>query len=175
MLCRRWLPGLFLLIFAGTSFADSQERVTSVIDGNTLMVVNDHQQRSKVQITAVAAPHVGQPYYQPAVAGLSVLTYGRTVTLRNSWRLANGLRLATILVADPACRDAACPHTVDVGLMQIAQGLAWWRRDAAARQTAEERKQYEVAEFQAKAHRRGLWAETNPVPPWLWGGRLRAP
>ena len=44
--------------------------------------------------------------------------------------------------------------------------MAWWYRQYAKEQTAQQRAAYEAAENQAKAGREGLWVEANPVPPW---------
>lgn len=39
-------------------------------------------------------------------------------------------------------------------------------RSYAKEQAQEDRSKYEQTEFEAKIHRNGLWAGTNPVPPW---------
>lgn len=56
----------------------------------------------------------------------------------------------------------------DVGLEQVAAGMAWWYRKYASEQTPQARADYESAEFMAKAKRLGLWADKNPTPPWEW-------
>lgn len=53
-----------------------------------------------------------------------------------------------------------------VGLAQITDGMAWWFRRYADEQTAEDRGRYESAENEARLQRRGLWRDTEPVPPW---------
>lgn len=56
---------------------------------------------------------------------------------------------------------------VDVEAEQVRRGLAWVYRHYSddARLLA--------LEAEAKAARRGLWAEANPIPPWDWrhGGK----
>ena len=56
----------------------------------------------------------------------------------------------------------------DVGLEQIRAGYAWWYREYAKEQSAEDRATYSAEEERAKATRAGLWSEVKPVPPWEW-------
>jgi endonuclease YncB( thermonuclease family) len=56
----------------------------------------------------------------------------------------------------------------DVNLEQIKAGLAWWYREYAKEQSAEDRASYAREEEGAKAARSGLWRDAKPVPPWEW-------
>ncbi|WP_371268783.1 thermonuclease family protein [Variovorax sp. PDC80] len=60
------------------------------------------------------------------------------------------------------------PATLDAGLAMITLGLAWWYRDYAREQTAQERGQYEFAEQEARAKGVGLWSDKQAVAPWEW-------
>ena len=50
----------------------------------------------------------------------------------------------------------------NVGHELLKEGLAWWRRSASSDA------RLEVIEELAKASDKGLWADSNPVPPWNW-------
>ena len=50
----------------------------------------------------------------------------------------------------------------------IKAGLAWW--DERHTPTA---KDYRSVEIAARAKRRGLWSDSEPVPPWEWRDRKR--
>ncbi len=50
----------------------------------------------------------------------------------------------------------------------VKAGLAWWYR-----RYAPEDGTLAQLEANAKAAKRGLWAEPNPVPPWEWRKRER--
>jgi hypothetical protein len=50
----------------------------------------------------------------------------------------------------------------------VAAGLAWWYREYAPADTSLER-----LEREARQAGRGLWAATEPVPPWEWRARRR--
>jgi len=63
------------------------------------------------------------------------------------------------LTADPFCTARTCPKTVDVGLAQITTGIAWWYRQYAREQSAEQ---------EARSRRARLWRDANPTAPWDW-------
>ncbi len=51
---------------------------------------------------------------------------------------------------------------------QVKAGFAWWyRRYAPDDDTLAQ------LEADAKAAKRGLWADADPVPPWEWRGRRK--
>lgn len=61
---------------------------------------------------------------------------------------------------------ATCGKSLDAGHAQIVAGMAWWYRDYAKEQTSEDRGRYESAEQDARARKRGLWVDKEPVAPW---------
>jgi len=66
---------------------------------------------------------------------------------------------------DGRYQHTACPTTLDVGLVQITQGLVWHYRRYAPGQSEEDRTQYAFAETEARAKRVGLWRDWEPVAP----------
>ena len=58
--------------------------------------------------------------------------------------------------------------STDVSLEQLRAGLAWWYREYAKEQSAEDRASYAAAEEEARTRRIGLWKDPKPVPPWEW-------
>jgi endonuclease YncB( thermonuclease family) len=54
----------------------------------------------------------------------------------------------------------------DVGLAQVAGGMAWHYRQYERDQAGEDRWRYAEAQDEARAARRGLWQDARPVPPW---------
>jgi endonuclease YncB( thermonuclease family) len=49
-----------------------------------------------------------------------------------------------------------------VGRGLLKEGLAWWQPSASSDASLE------VLEELARASGKGLWADSNPVPPWKW-------
>ena len=56
--------------------------------------------------------------------------------------------------------------STNANLEQLKAGLAWFYRQYAADVPEIERAQYEAAETEAREGKRGLWQQSNPVPPW---------
>ena len=54
----------------------------------------------------------------------------------------------------------------DMNLEQVKAGLAWHYKKYQKEQTPADRVKYSEAEIEAREHRRGLWADPGPVPPW---------
>ena len=55
---------------------------------------------------------------------------------------------------------------VDVCLEQVRAGYAWHYKKYEREQSREDRATYAAAEDRARAERKGLWEDENPVPPW---------
>jgi endonuclease YncB( thermonuclease family) len=51
----------------------------------------------------------------------------------------------------------------DANREQVRAGMAWWYRQYAKEQTPADRQLYEVAENNARAAKRGLWVDNEPV------------
>jgi endonuclease YncB( thermonuclease family) len=62
---------------------------------------------------------------------------------------------------------------IDIGFEQIQAGLAWHYKRYEHEQTEEDRARYATAENEARAKRRGLWQDTEPVPPWEWRSEVK--
>jgi endonuclease YncB( thermonuclease family) len=148
--------------------ADIAGRVVSITDGDTLTVLDAQNQQHKIQLAGIAAPGKTQPFGQKSKATLSAIAFNRDVEIVGNKLDRYGYTIGKVMVADPTCNMPACPKIHDAGLLQIQSGMAWWYKQYAREQAPKDRQDYEVAEFQAKIHRAGLWSDTNPVPPWVW-------
>lgn len=56
----------------------------------------------------------------------------------------------------------------DAGLEQIRAGMAWYFKRYAKELPPDRRRQYADVEAQAQAEQRGLWGDTEPMPPSDW-------
>jgi endonuclease YncB( thermonuclease family) len=54
----------------------------------------------------------------------------------------------------------------DANLEQVTRGMAWRYKAYEHEQRPNDRKLYAAAEYEAKAARRGLWADADPMAPW---------
>ena len=53
----------------------------------------------------------------------------------------------------------------DINLEQVKFGMAWHYKDYQREQAPEDRESYAKAEDEARAARRGLWQDPDPVEP----------
>lgn len=132
-------------------------RVVGVADGDTLTVLTAEKRRERVRLAGVDAPESKQAYGAAAKRRLSALVYGGEVTVEYAKRDRYGRIVGRVL------RDAN-----DAGLALLASGHAWHYLRYAREQSDVERAAYATAEGQARAARRGLWADPAPIAPWDW-------
>lgn len=165
---------LLLIALLLTQTAVAQTFVGRVVrvEGGDLLTIQDTQRRHlKVRLAGIDAPERLQPFGEQARTSLAALVNNREVGIVAARSDGTGRLVAKVLAADPNCNHPDCPKLHDVGLMQVTAGMAWRDRQSASRLAPQEREDYEIAEFNAKLRRLGLWAAKNPVPPWEWRPR----
>ncbi|QXP83900.1 thermonuclease family protein [Methylococcus sp. Mc7] len=136
---------------AGPSFGG---RVSAVVDGDSITVVDAGQREVQVRLVQIDAPEFGQADWQASRQSLSELLLGRTVTVEGVDADRYGR------VVGRVWRDGT-----DASLEQVRRGMAWVYRQYAADQA------YFRAEEDARKERRGLWSQPHPVPPWRFRHR----
>lgn len=148
--------------------------VTHIADGDTITVQDYSNQQHKVGLLGIDAPDKYQAFGNRSHQNLMALLNNRDVAVIWHKRDQHGQIIGKVMIAptDSPCRNQRdCPKTIDAGLEQIKAGQAWWDRNHANQQAPEDRSKYELAEFQAKIRRNGLWADSNPLPPWNFRGK----
>lgn len=142
------------LMTTAASAATLSGRVVNIADGDTLTLLVGRQHHT-IKIAAIDAPERYQKWGDQSRTHLSRLAFNQTAVAECSRLERSGYQTCKVTV-----------NTVDLGLQQISEGMAWWVRQDASIQPAEDQSAYESAELMAKMRRLGLWGETNPVPPW---------
>jgi len=138
-------------------------RVRSVSDGDNIVVEDADKQRNKVRLSGIDAPErdgqqgYGRPFAQRSRQNLSKLVYRGTV--RVQWRTYDGFgrMIGRVWLGE-----------VDAGLHQVCAGYAWVYREFVAEFTPDELQAYLDCEQTARAERRRLWRDSNPVASWEW-------
>lgn len=130
-------------------------RVTKVLDGDTLLLLDDHRHSHRVRLLGVDAPELSQPYGRSSRKYLASLVARQRVAVEWRNRDASGEILGKVL------RD----H-VDVNYQLVWNGLAWHYTFHADEQPEADRTQYAAAETSARGDHDGLWKDASPVPPW---------
>jgi endonuclease YncB( thermonuclease family) len=142
----------FLLGAAGAE--EFVGRVVGVTDGDTLTVLRArHSERVRLQ--GVDAPEKRQAYGERARRFTADLAFDRTVTVRTTGRDRNGRLLAEVVLPDGRSLNQEL----------VRAGYAWWFRKYS--------RDVQLArlEGEARAGRRGLWADQTPEAPWDFRGR----
>ena len=154
----------FLVAFVALAFlplpgvaATLTGRVVGVHDGDTITVLDADRQQHKIRLAGIDASESRQAFGTRSKQNLSKWVYGRQVIIEWNKRDRYG-RIVGVIFVDG--------H--DINLEQVRACMAWWYRQYAKEQTPDDRQLYEMAENEAKATKRGLWADNEPVPPWEW-------
>ncbi|ELZ4142070.1 thermonuclease family protein [Salmonella enterica] len=134
--------------FASPARADFAGPVIAILDGDTIDVLIDRQP-VRVRLAQIDAPEKRQAFGTRSRQALSALVFRQSVTVADAGRDRYGRVLGTVYVSG-----------VNVNAEMVRQGMAW-----VYRQYATDRSLFAL-EDEARAGRRGLWADPSPVPPW---------
>ncbi|MDR2075621.1 MAG: thermonuclease family protein [Desulfovibrio sp.] len=144
----------FLSLFAATPALAWEARIVAVTDGDTLTVEPAKGgDRIKVRLHGIDAPESRQPYGQAAKG------------------FVNGIALYKRAEVDAKSRDrygrtVAIVTVPGKGVLQellLDAGLAWVYPQYCKSCSA-----WEARQAAARKARKGLWADSDPVPPWKW-------
>lgn len=130
-------------------------RVVAVADGDTVTVLDDSNTQHKIRLAGIDAPEKKQAFGMRSKQSLSDLVVDRQVIVETDKKDKYGRAVGKILVTGQ-----------DVNLEQVTRGFAWHYKAYEKEQSANDRKLYDFAEMEARAARRGLWADPDPTPPW---------
>ncbi len=125
--------------------------VVGITDGDTLIVLVAERQ-IRVRLAEIDAPERGQAFGNKARLHLGELCIRRPAQVTSQVRDAYGRVVARVLC-----------DGVDVSEEQVRAGFAWVFTKYAPLDSP-----LYVLEAQARAARRGLWADRKPQPPWDW-------
>jgi endonuclease YncB( thermonuclease family) len=128
-------------------------KVVGVSDGDTLTVLTAEKQGVKLRLHGIDAPEAGQGFGSRAKQAASELAFGEPVTVRPVELDRYGRTVAEVILPD----GRSLNHEM------VRNGMAWWHRTYAPTDFA-----LASLEAEAKAAKRGLWAQAGAVPPWEW-------
>jgi len=152
----RYIFALLLALSHAVAIADTLTgRVVRVTDGDTIVILDANDTQHKIRLTGIDAPERGQAFGTKSKEHLSDSVAGETVVVEYDKYDRYGRVLGKVLLDGN-----------DVNLEQIEAGLAWHYKKYQAEQTVADRIAYSDAEMDARRHKRGLWVDLNPVPPW---------
>lgn len=124
-------------------------RVIGVADGDTIRILRIGRPEV-IRLRGIDAPERGQPYDERARQHAAALAFGKIVTVEVAGRDRHGRLLAEVRLADARSLNREL----------VRAGLAWWFRRYSRDPILA------ALEAEARAARRGLWADPHPVSPW---------
>ena len=148
------LSALFILVLTANGWAaEFTASVVAVLDGDTIEV--RHEKRTeRLRLHGIDCPEKWQAYGARAKQASSALLFGKDVTVHTHGRDKHRRTLGTVF------RDG-----INLNHLLVKEGWCWWFQKYAPKDTL--LKQFEE---EAKAEKKGLWADPKPVPPWLYRG-----
>jgi endonuclease YncB( thermonuclease family) len=154
----RTLILLTLLLTLATSAraTDLSGQVTEVIDGNTINL-KSLSHTIKVRLLAIEPPDKNQPYAEAARKHLADLVLGKYVVVRYTGIGSQGFLVGRVLL-----------EQADINAQMLRDGVAWYNQPEEVDLSASDRQTYPACEQAARAEKRGLWQEKEPLSPWRY-------
>lgn len=152
---KKLLVALMVLAFQSAAADTLPGRVVGIADGDTLTVLVERQQ-IKVRLAEIDAPEKVQAFGNRSKQSLSDLCFNKAARLDDKGKDRYGRTLARVY-----CDGA------DANAEQVRRGMAW-----VYDRYVTDRGLYSIQD-EARAAKRGLWADVNPVPPWEWRRKKR--
>jgi len=137
---------------------DLSGRVVGVLDGDSIIVLDNSSQEHTIRLFGIDTPEKGQPHGNAARGALSKMLARQSVGLVVQGKDQYGRLTATVYLQQD-----------NINLAMVEAGHAWWYSRYAPHDRL-----LEAAQRQAKSKSIGLWADPAPVPPWEWRRQARA-
>jgi endonuclease YncB( thermonuclease family) len=124
-------------------------QVMKIADGDTLTVLDQSRVQHKIRLAGIDAPERTQAFGTQARNALASAVFRQTVRVEVTDTDRYGREVGRVYCAG---------HFVNADLVRA--GFAW--RYTQWDKTGE----FAPLEADARRHRRGLWADSHPIPPW---------
>lgn len=135
------------------AYADFYGRVVAIADGDTLTVLVDRQQY-KVRLVEIDAPEKAQAFGNRSKQSLSDMCFDKEAQVQDKGKDRYGRTLGRVYCVG-----------MDANAEQIKHGMAW-----VYDKYVTDHSLYRLQD-EARAEKRGLWTDANPIPPWEWRHR----
>jgi endonuclease YncB( thermonuclease family) len=146
---------LFLLAAAAAATLLAQDftgKVVRISDGDTIRVMHNGV-AERIRLWGIDCPESKQAFGTRAKQFTGDRAFGKEVAVHVRDVDRYGRTVAEIILPDGR----------NLNREIVRAGFAWWYERYARHETVLRDLQNE-----ARAARRGLWADPNPVPPWEW-------
>jgi endonuclease YncB( thermonuclease family) len=126
--------------------------VVGISDGDTISVLREGK-AVKVRLYGIDAPEKAQAFGTRARQFTAALVFQKDVTI-----VVHAIDRYGRIVG-----DVLLPDGRNLSQELVKAGMAWWYKPYAAKDTT-----LAQLEAEARAAKRGLWADAHPIPPWAW-------
>ena len=150
-----WASALIFTSLAYASPTRLEGRIREVTDGDTVTLVDNGQGVHKIRLNGIDAPEASQAFGGASKRHLEALV-ARKYVVAECVKRDKYKRLVCKLLID----------NTDVNLTQVESGFAWHFKKYQSDQLPADRQLYAAAERNARAAKKGLWQEPNPLAPW---------
>ena len=142
----------FVFLFSCSLYAaEFQGKVIRVLDGDTIEVLQE-KKPVRVRLLNIDAPEKKQAYGSWSTNQLKDLVAGQPVTVTYTQKDRYGRVLGRVVTT----------NGTEANRYMVQSGAAWvyerYNTDNAL----------PALQREAQEQKRGLWAESHPVPPWEW-------
>jgi len=126
-------------------------KVVKIADGDTLTILDGANTQHRIRLAGIDAPEKGQPFGTKSREALAGKVFSETVRVE-------------VIDVDRYHREVGRIYLGErfINMEMVRDGFAW------SYPQYNKPGEFMAAEADAREHRRGLWADPNPVPPWEW-------
>jgi micrococcal nuclease len=158
-----------LLCISGLAHSEEfTAKIIAVLDGDTVLVRRENG-LVKIRLAEIDAPEKAQTFGETSKRSLSGMVLGKQVKVISQAVDQYGRLVAHLYMAAPRPTEGRASGGVplagdgwDVNAEQIRRGMAWEYSNFHSNQALI------ALQNEAKQAPRGLWAQSNPTPPWEW-------
>lgn len=144
---------LLLLTIGQSACAEGMTgTLDTVIDGDLITILNRGKE-VEVRLYGVDAPEKTQPFGQNAKNFIGAMASDKELWVKTIRKDTNGRTVGLVFA-----------NGINLNEQLVSQGYAWVLRQECA--TESFCAEWVRLETNAKDSRKGLWANTNPAPPW---------
>jgi len=138
-----------IICLLGCAAADTY-KVIGVSDGDTIKILQDGKE-VKIRLAGVDCPEKGQPFGNAAKIFTSEKCFGKQVKINIVQKSDRYGRVVA---------DVILPDGNSLSHELVKAGLAWHYKHFS------KSKELEDLENEARKNKCGLWADSDPIPPW---------
>ena len=129
--------------------------MVAIADGDTITILDSANTQHRIRLQGIDAPESHQAFGEQSSQSLSGMIFGKDVSVTYQ-KIDQYGRLVGKIILDGK----------DINLEQVKAGMAWHYKFYEDEQTPEDLELYAKAEAEARAARRGLWQDPNPIEPY---------